>query len=162
MLYSWHMPDIYQTYDNLWRMSGICLACVWHMKHGVVCQTYARHVSVLRLFMNSIKLLWCCWNCPRTGKCLAYPFRVFDAYAWYMSVICISISNPASSALQLNRDWVAAEHGFWARVLDDKCNTQSSKEQHPPKRRMRMLFYHSDQKYDILWVFRTLNFYELM
>jgi hypothetical protein len=38
---------------------------------------------------------------------------------------CISISDPACSALQLNRDWVAAEHGFWiARVFNHQRSTQ--------------------------------------
>jgi hypothetical protein len=37
MLYSW--PGIYQTYDNLWRMSGnLGCACIWNT------MSYARHM----------------------------------------------------------------------------------------------------------------------
>ncbi len=41
-------------------------------------------------------------------------------YAWHIPFICHSISNPAGFTLQLNRNLIAAAHGFWiARVFND-------------------------------------------
>jgi hypothetical protein len=58
---------------------------------------------------------------------LAYAWHILSETLMRMPGICILISDPASFTLQLNRDWVAADHGFWIEsVFNDQRSTQHS------------------------------------
>ncbi len=96
-------------------MSGICLAYVWHVKHDIISQTYARNMSVFKTFYEIVLGLAYAWHnlseslMHMPGICLAYAFQ-----------FKILPAPPCSN-------WVAAEHGFWiASVFNDQRSTQRS------------------------------------
>ncbi len=48
MIYTRHIPDIYQTYDILCHMTGIYLVYIGYTSYIVICQVYICHIPTLK------------------------------------------------------------------------------------------------------------------